>query len=66
MQTRELWGVVGSDGELVYASELNTQVGLEFDGPALWNDRESAEMSMDDVGGLDQGSHISKVTISWN
>ena len=67
MTKRELFGVVGPDGELCYVSECDSRIADDniFDGPALWTSLGAAQEANQDCGGLPDGYRYSKVVLEF-
>ncbi len=57
-------GLMGSDGELVWASECNSQIeGSSFDGPCLWHNLEDAMEAVNEYSGMWDGDRLVEVDL---
>lgn len=58
-------GMQNIDGELVYASECNSQIeGSDYDGPVLWPTMEAAKEILDEFGGLPENEKLVNITLT--
>jgi hypothetical protein len=64
MRSDKYIGLQGPDGELVWASDCNSQIeGTNFDGPVLWPDLDTAKRENDEFGGVPKGHQLVSVSV---